>query len=42
LGVSDGTPAGKHKVPLQVTLPEGLQLIRQSVQEVSVKVGGHS
>ena len=40
--LADGTPAGTHKVPVQVTLPEGLQLVRQSLQEVRVKVGGHS
>ena len=38
----DGVPAGTHKVPIQVTLPEGLQLVRQSQQEVRVKVGGRS
>jgi hypothetical protein len=40
--LAEGTPAGTHKVAVQVTLPEGLQLVRQSLQEVRVKVGGHS
>jgi YbbR domain-containing protein len=38
--VLDGLPADAHKAPVQVTLPDGLQLVRQSLQEVKVTVKG--
>jgi len=36
-----GLPPGTHKLPVQVTLPEGLKLVSQT-PEVRVKVGGRS
>lgn len=35
-----GLPPGTHKLPVQVTLPEGLTTVSQTPAEVRVKVGG--
>jgi YbbR domain-containing protein len=37
-----GLPPGTHRVPVQVTLPEGLKIVSQTPPEVRVKVGGRS
>jgi YbbR domain-containing protein len=37
-----GLQPGTHKLPVQVTLPEGLTMVSQNPTEVRVKVGGRS